>query len=175
MIKIIRLLAKFRWEHEYSRFLGKKVITRISIRVWAMIFEQLQTGLVFVIRLNTILGFRYRASTRPRQQTFMIWLENESRVGTPIRRNLVGRSYSPQLFSLTGLCRFGIQCVEAHSQEELREWKERFEYRQKKAQKAAKLYGKSFAELVLEKISAAKNKDAVRIWEMLTYFQLALT
>ena len=35
----------------------KKVITRISIRVWTMIFERVQTGLVFVLRLNTILVF----------------------------------------------------------------------------------------------------------------------
>jgi len=63
--------------------------------------------------------------------------------------------------NLSGFCRFGIQCVEAHSTEELREWKDRFEYRQKKAQKAAKMYGKSFADMILEKIAAAKNKDMV--------------
>jgi len=62
---------------------------------------------------------------------------------------------------LSGFCRFSNQCVEAHSSEELREWKERFEYRQKKAQKAAKMYGKSFADMILEKIAAAKNKDMV--------------
>ena len=28
--------------------------------------KQVQTGLVFVLRLNTILGFIYRASTQPR-------------------------------------------------------------------------------------------------------------
>ena len=55
-----------------------------------MILEQLGTGLVFVLRLNTILGFQYRGSTQPRLQTFKIRLENESRVGTPIRRNLLG-------------------------------------------------------------------------------------
>ncbi len=47
--------------------------------------------------------------------------------------------------------------MEAHSREELKEWKERFEYRQKKAQKAAKLYGKSFVDIVLDKLAAAKN------------------
>jgi hypothetical protein len=63
--------------------------------------------------------------------------------------------------SVPGFCRFGDQCVEAHSSEELREWKDRFEFRQKKAQKAAKLYGKSFADTVLDKLSAAKNKESV--------------
>ena len=57
--------------------------------LWRMIFERVQTGLVFVLRLNTILGFQCRASTRPRLQTFKIHLEKESWVATPIRRNLV--------------------------------------------------------------------------------------
>ena len=54
-----------------------------------MVFQRFQTGLVFVLRLNTIFGFKYRALTRPRLQAFKIRLENESRVGTPIRQNLV--------------------------------------------------------------------------------------
>ena len=53
-----------------------------------MIFARVQTGLLFVLRLNTILGFQYRASTQLRLQTFKIRLENETRVGTPICRNL---------------------------------------------------------------------------------------
>ena len=59
------------------------------IRVWTMIFEQVQTVLVFVLRLNMIFGFQYRASTRLRLQTFKIRLENESQVGTPLRLNLL--------------------------------------------------------------------------------------
>ena len=53
-----------------------------------MIFEPVRTGLVLVFRLNTILGFPYRASTQPSLHTFKIRLENEYRVGTPIRCNL---------------------------------------------------------------------------------------
>ena len=53
-----------------------------------MVFERFRTGMVFVLRLNTIFGFKYRASTRPRLLAFKIHLENESQVGTPIRRNL---------------------------------------------------------------------------------------
>jgi hypothetical protein len=67
-----------------------------------------------------------------------------------------------ETFFSPGFCRFGSQCVDAHSAEELREWKDRFEFRQKKAHKAAKMYGKSFADVVLEKLSAAKNKESVR-------------
>ena len=52
-------------------------------------YERVRTGLVFVLRLNTILGFQYRASTQPRLQTFKICLKNEYRVGTPICRNLL--------------------------------------------------------------------------------------
>ena len=74
--------------------------------------------------------------------------------------NKLARPYL--LLAFSGFCRFGGQCVDAHSNEELREWKERFEFRQRKAQKAAKMYGKSFADVVLEKLSAAKNKESVR-------------
>ena len=53
-----------------------------------MIFEPVRTGLVLVFRLNTILGFPYRALTQPSLHTFKIRLENEYRVGTPIGCNL---------------------------------------------------------------------------------------
>ena len=43
---------------------------------------------ITVLQLNTILGFQYRASTQLRLQTFKIRTENESRVGTLLRRNL---------------------------------------------------------------------------------------
>ena len=90
----IRLLFGYKYRAELGvmnklAFWEKIVITLISIRVWTTIFERLRTGLIFVVRLNTILGFRYRASTGLRSQTFKTQLENESRVGTPIRRNLV--------------------------------------------------------------------------------------
>ena len=39
--------------------------------------------------VNTILEFQNRASTQLRAQTFKIRLDNESRVGTPLRRNLI--------------------------------------------------------------------------------------
>ncbi|XP_075164275.1 helicase with zinc finger isoform X2 [Haematobia irritans] len=51
------------------------------------------------------------------------------------------------------LCHYGNQCVEAHGQDELNEWKERFEYRRMRLQKACEkeLYGKSYTEQILEK------------------------
>lgn len=50
-------------------------------------------------------------------------------------------------------CKYGAQCVEAHGMEELTEWKERFEYRRMKLQRASenKLYGKSYTEQLLER------------------------
>ena len=81
-----QLFPKFSF-HLYSKRCGWKR-ENTCIRVWTMIFEWVQTGLIFVFRLNTILGFQYLASTRPRLRTFKIRLENEYRVGTPIRRNL---------------------------------------------------------------------------------------
>ena len=53
-----------------------------------MIFERVRTRLVLVLRLNTIFGFQYRASTGLGLQTFKTRLEKKSQVGTPIRRNL---------------------------------------------------------------------------------------
>ncbi len=64
-------------------------------------------------------------------------------------------------FREEGHCRFGGQCVEAHTEEELKEWKERFEFRKSKAQRAAKLFGKTFVDVVLEKLGAAKQVDRV--------------
>ena len=57
------------------------------------------------------------------------------------------------------VCSFGPQCVEAHSYEELKEWKERFEYRQKKLQRAAKLYGKSFVDTLLDKLASSNHPE----------------
>ena len=42
-----------------------------------------------MLRTNTILGFMNQASTRLRVQTLDLRIENDSRVWTPIRRNLV--------------------------------------------------------------------------------------
>lgn len=50
-------------------------------------------------------------------------------------------------------CHYGNQCVEAHGNDELVEWQERFEYRKMRMQRACEkeLFGKSFTEQLLEK------------------------
>lgn len=50
-------------------------------------------------------------------------------------------------------CHYGNQCVEAHGNDELNEWKERFEYRKMRLQRACEkeLFGKSYTEQLLEK------------------------
>lgn len=44
----------------------------------------------------------------------------------------------------TGSCRYGVQCVQAHGEDELTEWKERFRYREMRLQRAREkeLFGK---------------------------------
>ncbi|EDW85385.2 uncharacterized protein Dwil_GK10580 [Drosophila willistoni] len=58
-----------------------------------------------------------------------------------------------ETFAESYTCHYGAQCVEAHGLDELNEWKERFEYRRMRVQKACEkeLYGKSYTEQVLEK------------------------
>lgn len=58
------------------------------------------------------------------------------------------------------VCHYGNQCVEAHGLEELHEWKERFEYRKMRIQRAyeKELYGKSYTEQLLEKWVMMKAK-----------------
>ncbi|XP_063925906.1 probable helicase with zinc finger domain isoform X1 [Zophobas morio] len=62
-----------------------------------------------------------------------------------------------------GTCRFGIQCVEAHGEAELMEWKERFQYREMKMMRAKEkeLYGKSYTEDLLEKWLQTPNSKTV--------------
>jgi hypothetical protein len=52
-------------------------------------------------------------------------------------------------------CRYGVQCVEAHGQEELDEWRIRFEERK------ARLSTASYTETLLEKWSSADNQSSV--------------
>uniref|UniRef100_A0A1B6CI26 C3H1-type domain-containing protein n=1 Tax=Clastoptera arizonana TaxID=38151 RepID=A0A1B6CI26_9HEMI len=62
-----------------------------------------------------------------------------------------------------GSCRYGAQCVEAHGPQELQEWRERFEYRRMKLQRACEkeLYGKSYTEQILERWLQAASPDRV--------------
>lgn len=69
------------------------------------------------------------------------------------------RGYTADTYTLcesfmeNGSCHYGNQCVEAHGNDELHEWQERFEYRKMRMQRACEkeLFGKSFTEQLLEK------------------------
>ena len=63
--------------------------------------------------------------------------------------------------SLSGTCRFGVQCVEAHSGYELKEWRERHDYRRKKLQKASKIFGKTFVDALQDKLTLPKDEPKV--------------
>jgi hypothetical protein len=52
--------------------------------------------------------------------------------------------------------------VEAHDEEELREWKERFEIRKNKLEKSLKTqYGKSYTEDLLERLHQSTNPEKI--------------
>ena len=84
------------WRHSLSQmvvsnnvFRQKKVLTRVSICVSMLVFGQIRVGLEFALHVSTILGYNYQALTWLRLQSFGIRLDNEPRVGTPLRGYLV--------------------------------------------------------------------------------------
>ncbi|KAG8184133.1 hypothetical protein JTE90_008914 [Oedothorax gibbosus] len=66
-------------------------------------------------------------------------------------------------YSKSGKCRFGALCCDAHGEEELAEWKERFDYRQMKLQgaKECQLQGRRYTEQLLEKWLTASNPSLI--------------
>ncbi|KAK7082158.1 hypothetical protein SK128_003180 [Halocaridina rubra] len=66
-------------------------------------------------------------------------------------------------FKDTQHCRLGDQCVGAHSNAELVEWQERFEYRAMKLERAKEkqLHGASYSDQLLERLSQAQHQDAL--------------
>ncbi|GFX75481.1 probable helicase with zinc finger domain [Trichonephila clavipes] len=66
-------------------------------------------------------------------------------------------------FSKAGKCRLGALCCDAHGEEELEEWKERFDYRQMKLQgaKECQLQGRQYTELLLDKWLTAPNPSLI--------------
>ena len=69
-----------------------------------------------------------------------------------------------------GTCRFGENCSQAHSEEELTEWKERFERHKKQVQREKQdgAHGNAYAENLLQHWISAEKKDAVvSNWVML--------
>ncbi|XP_071518358.1 probable helicase with zinc finger domain [Panulirus ornatus] len=66
-------------------------------------------------------------------------------------------------FKDTHTCRLADQCIEAHSDAELVEWQERFEYRAMKLERAREkqLHGASYADQLLERLSQTQHHDAL--------------
>ena len=62
-----------------------------------------------------------------------------------------------------GTCRFGDKCSQAHSDAELEEWKERFEYKKRRMQKAKEndLQSNTYAEQLLKDWMNAENPESV--------------
>ena len=62
-----------------------------------------------------------------------------------------------------GSCRFGTRCTQAHSHDELEEWKERFEYKKQRVQKAREndLHANSYAEQLMEKFLSTEQPETV--------------
>ncbi|XP_055954783.1 probable helicase with zinc finger domain [Patella vulgata] len=73
-----------------------------------------------------------------------------------------------QRFSENGRCTFGEKCTEAHSEEELNEWKERFKYRREQLQKAREklLHGNSYTEKLMERLMLSENPSAILVQSM---------
>lgn len=67
-----------------------------------------------------------------------------------------------------GRCRFGDQCIGAHSGAELAEWQQRFEYRAMKLQEAKdkQLHGGSYADQLLERLSNAQSQHSIVTFEV---------
>ncbi|XP_064632641.1 probable helicase with zinc finger domain isoform X2 [Lineus longissimus] len=79
-------------------------------------------------------------------------------------RGLTSEEYTkcPRYFG-DGTCRFGSKCSQAHSDDELTEWKERFEYKRQQLQKAkeSELHGNGFADTLMEKWMNAEAPESV--------------
>uniref|UniRef100_A0A182TCJ0 C3H1-type domain-containing protein n=1 Tax=Anopheles maculatus TaxID=74869 RepID=A0A182TCJ0_9DIPT len=126
-------------------------------------------------KLNSItcvyctLSFADRAELRAHCQTEShqnIIMSDEGRdwKWRPPPRGFVAESYTVcEKFQDNQNCHYGNQCVEAHGVDELNEWKERFEYRKKKLQRARdkELYGKSYTEQLLERWVQAPSPEKV--------------
>ncbi|XP_013382941.1 probable helicase with zinc finger domain [Lingula anatina] len=63
----------------------------------------------------------------------------------------------------SGTCKYGTRCTHAHSDAELVEWKQRFDYRRHNSTSSGDQVAvkRSYAELLMEKWIRAENKDAV--------------
>ncbi|CRL07522.1 CLUMA_CG020487, isoform A [Clunio marinus] len=81
----------------------------------------------------------------------------------PPPRGFTSESYVLcESFLESGICNFGTNCVEAHHEDELKEWKEKFEIRKNKLESSSKLqYGKSYTEDLLERLHQSTNPEKI--------------
>ncbi|XP_065342587.1 probable helicase with zinc finger domain isoform X3 [Cloeon dipterum] len=74
----------------------------------------------------------------------------------PPPRGLVADAYTLcETWKTEGTCRYGVQCVEAHGEEELEEWRQRFEERK------ARLATATYIENLLDKWNTSDDKSSV--------------
>jgi Zinc finger C-x8-C-x5-C-x3-H type (and similar) len=64
-----------------------------------------------------------------------------------------------QNFHENGICNFGLNCVNAHSSEELQEWQERFEKRKTQHENSTNF--KSYTEELLERLHQSTNPEKI--------------
>lgn len=81
----------------------------------------------------------------------------------PPPRGFTSESYVLcQHFIDDNTCSFGSNCVEAHGESELKEWKERFEIRKSKVEKSLQTqYGKSYTEDLLDRLQQSTNPEKI--------------
>ncbi|XP_036325735.1 LOW QUALITY PROTEIN: probable helicase with zinc finger domain [Rhagoletis pomonella] len=105
------------------------------------------------ISFETRNELRQHCQTERHQNVIMSY-EGRDWKWRPPPRGYTLDSYSLcEAYQESQTCHYGNQCVEAHGQDELNEWKERFEYRRMRLQKASEkeLYGKSYTEQILDR------------------------
>ncbi|XP_078610135.1 putative helicase with zinc finger domain isoform X3 [Branchiostoma floridae x Branchiostoma japonicum] len=82
----------------------------------------------------------------------------------PPPRGITGDEYTLcQEHISQGNCQFGTQCTAAHSEDELAEWRERYQYRQIRIQQARdrQLNGESYSEKLLERWMSSSTPHSV--------------
>ncbi|XP_014771741.1 probable helicase with zinc finger domain [Octopus bimaculoides] len=68
-------------------------------------------------------------------------------------------------FLETGKCSYSENCTQAHSEDELQEWKDRFEFKKQSLQKARdkQLHGISYMEKLAEKLLLSENPESLLV------------
>ncbi|XP_045616313.1 probable helicase with zinc finger domain isoform X2 [Procambarus clarkii] len=115
------------------------------------------------VYFNTKVELQTHCRSQDHQTTIM---SDEGRDWThrPPPRGLSAEEYTLcTTYKDTHTCRLGDQCIEAHSDAELVEWQERFEYRAMKLERAREkqLHGASYADQLLERLSQTQHHDTL--------------